>query len=86
VLFLTGAPNLAGDPAAAIRSYLMLRDRHLQTTVVASRRVNGSNVWVANYGHALSGDGALLACVAGMADMVGPGTPGEYQVFAAPRP
>jgi hypothetical protein len=48
--------------------------------------VNGSNVWVANYGHALSGDGALLACVAGMADMVGPGTPGEYQVFAAPRP
>jgi Tol biopolymer transport system component len=86
VLFLTSAPNLAGDPAAAIRSYLMLRDRHLQTTVVASRRVNGSNVWVANYGHALSGDGALLACVAGMADMVGPGTPGEYQVFAAPRP
>jgi hypothetical protein len=64
----------------------MVRDRKLQTTTVASRRANGSNVWVVNNGFALSGNGAVLSCVAGMADMVGPGTPGEYQVFVAPRP
>jgi hypothetical protein len=29
---------------------------------------------------------AALAFLAGMADMVGPGTPDKYQVFAAPRP
>jgi hypothetical protein len=86
LLFMTSAPNLAGDPAATIRNYVMLRDRQLQTTVVASRRANGSNVWVGNYGLALSGDGMVFACVADMADMVAPGTVGEYQVFVAPRP
>ena len=83
---MTSAPNLTGDPAATVRSYLMVRDRQLQTTTVASRRVNGSNVWVANYGFALSGNGAALACVAGPADMVGSGAPGDMQVFVAPRP
>ena len=41
---------------------------------------------MADYGFALSGNGAVMACVAGMADMVAPGTPGELQVFAAPPP
>jgi hypothetical protein len=86
LLFHTKAPNLAGDPAATIRNYLMVRDRQLHTTRVASRRVDGSNVWVGLFGHALSGDGSVLAFVADMADMVSPTTLGEYQVFAAPRP
>lgn len=90
VLFGTNAPNLTGDPGATTRAYVMVRDRIAGTTQVASRRVNGSNVWVGGVngtqGHALSADGAVLAFVPDVANMGLPTTLGEYQVFAAPRP
>lgn len=86
VLYITHAPNLSGDSAASLRPYLMLRDRQLSTTTVASRRADGSNSWVSDFGFVLSGDGAALACVADMSIMVAPGSPGENQVFVIPRP
>ena len=90
VLFGTNAPNLTGDSAATIRAYVMVRDRVAGTTQVASRRVDGSNVWVdgvgGTFGHALSGDGAVLAFTPDVANMGLPTTLGEFQVFAAPRP
>ncbi len=86
LLFGTNAPNLAGDPAASLHHYLMVRDLSSHTIRVASRRLDGSNVWVNLASHVLSGDGAVLAFVADMADMVSPTTPGEFQVFVAPRP
>ena len=91
VLFGTNAPNLTGDSAATVRAYVMVRDRVAGTTRVASRRVDGSNVWVGGSGgtlggHALSGDGAVLAFTPDVANMGLPTTLGELQVFAAPRP
>jgi len=90
VLFGTNAPNLAGDAAATIRSYVMVRDRLAGTTQVASRRVDGSNVWVSGvggtFGHVLSSDGGVLAFVPDVANMGLSTLLGENQVFAAPRP
>ena len=86
VVFTSFSPSLTGDPAATIRSYAMVRDRMLGTTQVASRRVDGSNVWVVDAGHALSSDGTALAFIADVANMGLPFTAGENQVFAAPRP
>jgi len=85
LLFRTRAPNLSGDPAATIRSYLMVRDRSQLTTVVASSRADGTSAWVTDVGFSLSGDGAVVAFVADVA-VVSPGAVGEHQVFAAPRP
>jgi hypothetical protein len=89
VLFSTHSPSLSSDPAATIRPYLMVRDLVGQTTQVASRRPNGTNVWTALQGqslgmHALSADGAVLALVADRFDMTGEA--GGVQVYVAPRP
>jgi hypothetical protein len=62
----------------------MVRDRQFHTTRLASRRVDGSIFWIGGIGHALSGDGSVLAFVADMADMVSPDSLGEYQVSFAP--
>ncbi len=86
VLYITHAPNLSGDSAASLRPYLMVRDRQLLTTTLASRRADGSASWVSDFGFALSGDGVVLACVADMSVMVAPGSLGENQVFVIPRP
>lgn len=87
VLFATNAPNLAGDSAATIRSYLMVRDLVALTTSVASRRPNGTDAWVASgvYGsHAVSRDGSLLAFVGDRFVMTG--DTGDAQVYVTPRP
>ncbi|MGH8176343.1 MAG: immunoglobulin domain-containing protein [Steroidobacter sp.] len=86
VLFATIAPNLTGNVANFNRSVLVVRDLQNQTTSVASRRPNGTDVWTAAVfnSHALSGDGAVLAVVANESDMTG-GIP-DHQVYVAPRP
>lgn len=88
VLFSTNSPGLTGDPAATVRPYLMLRDMAGLTTTVASRRTNGTNVWVAGNAwgkHALSANGSVLAMVADQFDVTGEGG-GGAQIFVAPRP
>lgn len=85
VLFQTNSPSLTGDPAATIRRYLMIRDMVSGTTAVASRRPNGTPVWIVGSGaHALSADATVMAWGASPFDMTG--SLGEAQVYAAPRP
>jgi len=85
VLFGSQSPGLAGDPAATVRTYLMVRDLVAATTAVASRRPNGTPVWTSGHGvHALSANGNVLTMVADRFDMTG--DPGGAQVYAVPRP
>ena len=42
VSFRSAAPNLSGDPASAVGSYLIVRDRQAGTTRIASRRADGT--------------------------------------------
>lgn len=86
VAFGTRSPNLTGDPAATIRSYLVVRDLVGLSTTVASRRTNGTNVWLGTgiYDCAISGDGAVVGFVGDNFDITG-GTLGN-QVYVAPRP
>ena len=87
VLFASGAVNVTGATDATVRTYLMMRDLVAQTTRVASRRPNGTNVWTGSgaFGmHALSADGAVLALVASRFNMTGES--GDNQVYVAPRP
>lgn len=86
VLFNTIAPNLTGGQATSSRPFLMVRDLVTQTTSIASRRPNGTDVWIlaVDGHHAISQDGAVLGLIASQFDMTGGA--GEYQVYAAPHP
>jgi hypothetical protein len=85
VLFQTNSPTMTGDPAATIRPYEMVRDLVAGTTVIASRRPNGTPVWAASHGyHSLSADGKVVTWVGSPFDMTGGS--GSAQIYAAPRP
>ncbi len=88
VVFATNAPNLTSGQALPWRTFLVVRDLVGQSTAVASRRANGSGVWLgsmADDGHSFSGDGSTVAFAADHAEVSGAGFSG-VQVFAAPRP
>jgi Tol biopolymer transport system component len=87
VLFQSIAPNLTAGVASSSHNMILVRDLQTQTTSVASRRPNGTPVWIGGgvyNNHAISGDGSIVAVVASEYDMTG-GIP-DFQVYATPRP
>lgn len=87
VSFRSAAPNLSGDPASAMGSYLLVRDRLSGTTRIASRRPDGTP-FLSQQGYnenALSADGSVVVHLADAGEVV-PGALGGIQVFLSPRP
>ncbi len=87
VSFRSAAPNLSGDPASAVGSYLIVRDRQAGTTRIASRRADGTP-FLSQQGfneNALSADGSAVVHLADAGEAV-PGALGGIQVFLSPRP
>ena len=84
VLFESTAPNLTGAPHAAF-TYLVVRDLQAQTTTVASRKPDGTNVQILLGGdQAFSADGSMVTFTADHNNMFG--VMAGAQVYAAPRP
>lgn len=87
VSFRSAAPNLSGDPASAVGSYLMVRDRQAGTTRIASRQPDGTP-FLSQQGfneNAISADGSAVVHLADAGEVV-PGSLGGIQVFLGPRP
>ena len=87
VSFRSAAPNLSGDPASAVGSYLLVHDRQAGTTRIASRRPDGTP-FLSQQGfneNALSADGGTVVHLADAGEVV-PGSLGGIQVFLSPRP
>lgn len=85
--FRSAAPNLSGDPASAVGSYLLVRDRVAGTTRIASRQPDGTP-FLSQQGYndnALSADGRVVVHLADVGEVV-PGALGGIQVFLSPRP
>lgn len=87
VSFRSAASNLSGDPASAVGSYLLVRDRQAGTTRIASRRPDGTP-FLSQQGYnenALSADGSVVVHLADAGEVV-PGATGGAQVYLSPRP
>ncbi|HEY1127964.1 MAG TPA: immunoglobulin domain-containing protein [Roseateles sp.] len=87
VSFRSAAPNLSGDPASAVGSYLLVRDRQAGTTRIASRQPDGTP-FLSQQGfneNALSADGSAVVHLADAGEVV-PGALGGIQVYLSPRP